>query len=160
MRRREENQRQGGNKIKSRSTVYTPAAKSIWQKPSRILKLHESVVTSIWRFGAMAYANMNSSLWEQIRKCHIRSIKAYCGLPNFVGYCAICNQLGIKQIKDELLESGKKRVLSIAAFSPFGQEIILNRRTAASGLYKSSTEILLDDADVMGSGQKTLTSLD
>ena len=128
------------------------AAKSIWRNPTWILKLHESVVTSIWRFGAIAYANMSVNLWEQLTKCHSRSVKAYCGLPNFVSYNAICDQLGIKQIKDELLHFGKKRLLSIATFSPFGPEILSNRRAAVSGLYKSSTEILLNDADVTDPG--------
>ena len=123
------------------------AAKSIWRNPERILRLHESVVNSIWKFGALSYATAGVKLWDSITKCHARCIKAYCGLPNFVGYNTLCEQLGIKPIKDELMAFGKKRLTSIVAFSPFGPNILRNRRRNITGIYKSPSEILLDDQD-------------
>ena len=123
------------------------AAKSIWRNPERILRLHESVVNSIWKFGALTYATAGVKLWESITKCHARCIKAYCGLPNFVGYNTLCEQLGIKPIKEELIDFGKKRLTAIIAFSPFGPNILNSRRTNITGIYKSPSEILLDDEE-------------
>ena len=112
-----------------------------------ILRLHESVVNSIWKFGALTYATAGVKLWESITKCHARCIKAYCGLPNFVGYNTLCEQLGIKPIKEELINFGKKRLTAIIAFLPFGPKILNSRRTNITGIYKSPSEILLDDEE-------------
>ena len=124
------------------------AAKSIWRNPKWILRLHEAVVNSIWKFGVLGYATAGVGIWDKITKCHSRCIKAYSGLPNYVGYETICNALGIKTIKDELMSFGKKRLRSIAAFSPFGPEILNGRRPNASGVYKSPSEVLLDDTEI------------
>ena len=125
------------------------AAKSLWRRPEWVVKLHESVVSSIWRYGSIAYANMGEHLWEKLVRCHSRSIKSYCGVPNFVNYNAVCDQMGVKQIKDDLLSFGKKRLLSIIAFSPLGKKLIENRRQNVVGLYKSPTEVLIDDVEAM-----------
>ena len=121
------------------------AAKSIWQNPQWIHRIHNSVVNSMWQFGVIAYCTANLSIWKKITTCHSRSIKAYCGVPNFVSYERVCNALGIKDIKTDLLTFGKKRLCAIAAFSPFGPKIIENRKLNAAGIYKSPTEVLLDD---------------
>ena len=125
------------------------AAKSLWRRPEWVVKLHESVVSSIWRYGSIAYANMGEHLWEKLVRCHSRSIKSYCGVPDFVNYNAVCDQMGVKQIKDDLLSFGKKRLLSIIAFSPLGKKLIENRRQNVVGLYKSPTEVLIDDVEAM-----------
>ena len=121
------------------------AAKSIWKNPQWILRVHEAVVNSIWKFGVIGYATAGVGIWNTIIQCHSRCVKAYCGLPNYVGYSTVCNALGIKNIKDELLAFGKKRLCAIAAFSPFGPEIMTNRRFDATGIYKSPSEVLLNN---------------
>merc|ERR1711944_185968 len=97
------------------------------------------------KFGVIGYATAGVGIWNTIIKCHSRCVKAYCGLPNYVGYSTVCNALGIKNIKDELLAFGKKRLCAIAAFSPFGPEIMTNRQFDATGIYKSPSEVLLND---------------
>ena len=124
------------------------AAKSLWRHPSWILKLHDSVVNSIWNFGSLVYCTASQDLWDKITKVHARSIKAYCGVPSFVGYATLCDNMGIKTIREELMSFGRKRLTAIAAYTPFGPEIISKRRNNVTGLYKSPSEVLLTDQDV------------
>ena len=113
------------------------------------VKLHESIVSSIWRYGSIAYAAMGEHLWEKLVRCHSRSIKFYCGVPNYINYSAVCDQIGVKQIKDDLLAFGKKRLLSIIAFSPLGKKLIENRRQNVTGIYRSPTEVLINDSEAL-----------
>ena len=121
------------------------AAKSIWRNPQWIMSIHNAVVNSIWQFGAVAYATAGTNVWNKIIQCHSRCVKAYCGLPNYVSYERVCNALSIKDIQSELLAFGKKRLCAMAAFSPFGPEILANRRQGATGIYKSPSEVLISD---------------
>ena len=123
------------------------AAKSIWRKPEWILKLHKAVVQSIWQYAAVVTCTVKKSLWDNITKCHARSMKAYCGVPNCVSYERLCDTMGISQIKDELMSFGRKRLLAIISFSPFGDKILSARRQNVTGLYKSPSEVLITDAE-------------
>ena len=71
---------------------------------------------------------MSENLWDRINKVHARCIKSYAGVPNFVSYATVTKLLGIKTAKEELLAFGRKRLLFITAFYPFGPEIIRNCR--------------------------------
>ena len=123
------------------------AAKSVWQRPEWILKLHDAVVNSIWKYAAIVTCTAKKSLWENIIKCHSRCIKSYCGIPNCVSYERICDVIGIKSIKLELMDFGRKRMRAFIAFSPFGRKILSERRANVTGLYKSPSEILIDDTE-------------
>ena len=125
------------------------SAKSLWRRPEWFVKLHESVVSSIWRYGSVAYAAMGEHLWGKLISCHARAIKAYCGVPSFVGYGAVCDQIGVKQIKEDLMAFAKKRLLSIIAFSPLGKKLIDERRQNVTGIYKSPTEVLINDNEAL-----------
>ena len=94
-----------------------------------------------------------SGEWDNIVKCHARSIKAYCGVPNSMSYERLCDTIGIKPIKQELMEFGKKRLKAIISFSPFGERILRCRRQNVTGLYKSPSEVLIDDAEAISLGQ-------
>ena len=124
-------------------------AKAKWRNIEWLLRLHESVVGSIWKYAAIGYSNMSENLWDSINKVHARCIKSYAGVPNFASYATVTKLLGIKTAKEELLAFGRKRLLDIAAFSPFGPEIIQSRRMNVQGCYKSNTEILLTDAEII-----------
>ena len=121
------------------------AAKSIWQNPEWVLRLHKAVVHSIWQYAAVVTCTVTKRLWESITKCHAQSIKAYCGVPNCVKYEKLCDTIGINTIKTELLNFGKKRLTAMISFSPFGERILSQRRSNVSGLYKSPSEILITD---------------
>ena len=123
------------------------AAKSIWRNPQWILSIHNAVVNSIWQFGVVAYATAGTGMWNKIIKCHSRCVKAYCGLPNYVSYERVCDALGIRDIKNDLLAFGKKRLCATAAFSPFGHTILANRRRDVTGIYKSPSEVLINDQE-------------
>ena len=129
------------------------AAKSIWQRPEWILKIHDAVVNSIWKYAAVVTCTVKKSLWDNIVKCHARSIKAYCGVPNSMSYERLCDTIGIKPIKQELMEFGQKRLRAIISFSPFGERILGCRRQNVTGLYKSPSEVLIDDAEATSLGQ-------
>ena len=124
------------------------AAKSQWRNINWILRLHESVVGSIWKYAAIGYANMGQHLWDGINKVHARCIKSYVGVPNYASYYTVCRLLGLQTAKDELLAFGRKRLFAIIAFSPFGPGIIQNRRQNVQGSYKSISETLIDDAEI------------
>ena len=123
------------------------AAKSLWRNPEWILKLHEATVNSIWKYGSVAYATMGANLWDTIIKCHSRALKAYCGVPNFISYNLLCDRIGVKDIKEEMLSFAKKRLNAIVAFSPFGPALVSKRRDNVMGIYKSVTETLMTDGE-------------
>ena len=123
------------------------AARSIWRNPQWILSIHNAVVSSIWQFGVVAYATAGSNVWNKIVQCHSRCVKAYCGLPNYVSYEQVCNVLSIRDIQSELMAFGKKRLCAMMTYSPFGPEVLANRRYDATGIYKSPSEVLLNDAE-------------
>ena len=127
------------------------AAKSIWKHPKWILKIHDAVVNSIWKYGAPAFCAMGPHLWDKITRCHARAARSYCGVPSFVSYQTVCDHLGIDPIKEELISFAKKRIKNLIAFSPFGRELINTRRTAVQGIYKSVIESIISDeeADLM-----------
>ena len=62
------------------------AAKSIWRRPDWILKLHEAVVNSVWKYGCIAYSGMGQHLWDRLKRVHSQCIKSYTGVPQYVGY--------------------------------------------------------------------------
>ena len=128
------------------------AAKSVWQRPEWILRLHDAVVNSIWKYAAVVTCTVKVKLWDDIVKCHARSTKAYCGVPNCVSYERLCDTVGIKPIKQELLDFGRKRLRAIISFSPFGERILRQRRQNATGIYKSPSEILIDDSEARNLG--------
>ena len=124
------------------------SAKNIWRNPTWILSLHEAVVNSIWKYGSLAYAPMGNHLWDRITSLHASAIKSYCGVPRCTGYSVLCDHIGIGPIKEELLAFARKRLSSIAAYSPFGQGIISQRRKLVTGIYKSPSEVLIHDHEV------------
>ena len=124
------------------------AAKSKWRNIEWLLRLHESVIGSIWRYASIGYSTMGEHLWDKINKVHARCIKAYAGVPNYASYNTVCRLLGLQTAKQDLLSFGRKRLDAIIAFSPFGPEIIGKRRMNAQGPYRSNSEILLNDAEI------------
>ena len=128
------------------------SAKNIWRNPSWILSLHEAVINSIWKYGCLAFAPMGNHLWDRITSLHASAIKSYCGVPRCTGYLVLCDHIGIRPIKDELLAFAKKRLRSIAAFSPFGPVIISQRRKQVTGNYKSPSEVLIHDHEIDDNG--------
>ena len=129
------------------------AAKSIWQRPEWILKLHDAVINSIWKYAAIVTCTASKSLFDSITKFHARCVKSYCGIPNCVSYEKVCDTIGIKTIQQELMDFAKKRMKSMIAFSPFGDQIVRNRRSNVTGIYKTPSEVLMDDDDVIPLGQ-------
>ena len=123
------------------------AAKSIWQHTDWILKVHNAVVNSIWKYGAPAFSSMGPHLWDKITKSHARAVRSYAGVPNFVNYETICDHLGINSIKDEIISFARKRIKNIISFSPFGRELLNARRSTVHGIYKSVTEVVISNED-------------
>ena len=121
------------------------AAKSTFSKPTMVLRLHEALVNSIFKYGAVAYAGMSNAIWERIRKCHARCVKAYVGMPNFVSYGLICDSLGVKQIREEICDFARERIISMILFSPLGKKLI-KRSDAVSIIYKTPSETLMNGA--------------
>ena len=88
---------------------------------------------------------MKENVWECITKVHARCIKSYAGVPNYASYATVTKLLGIKTA------FGRKRLLAIISFSPFGPEVVQNRRMNAHGCYISNSETLLTDAEIAAS---------
>ena len=121
------------------------AAKSAFSKPTMVVRLHEALVNSIFKYGAVAYAGMSDAMWERIRKCHARCVKSYVGLSNFTSYELVCDTLGIKQIKDEICDFARKRITNMIQFSPLGKTLV-KRSSTPSIIYKTPSETLISDA--------------
>ena len=91
---------------------------------------------------------------------YARCMKSYAGVPNFASYATVTKLLGIKTAKEELRAFGRKRLLAIIAFSPFGPEIVRNRRMNAHGCYVSNSETLLTDAELPSGSRDTAHQID
>ena len=78
------------------------AVKSIFKRPDWTVRLHKSVVGSIWKYGSVAFVGMDEYLWEKLRKCHLFCMKLYLGVPNYVNYETVCDHIGIDNIRDAL----------------------------------------------------------
>ena len=120
------------------------AAKSTFSNPTTVMRLHEALVNSIFKYGAVAYAGMSDAMWERIKKNHARCVKSYVGLSNFVSYDLVCDTLGIRQIKDEICNFARKRITSMIQFSPLGKNL-LKRSDSRSVIYKTPSEVLISD---------------
>ena len=123
------------------------SAKSTFKNPTNILRLHESLVNSILKYGSIAYAGMSEAMWERVKTCHARCVKAYVGLPNYVSYELVCDTLGIKQIKDEIFQFAMKRIISMISFSPLKEKLI-KRSSRQSAIYRTPSEAILNDNEI------------
>ena len=132
------------------------AAKSAHENPRWITKLHEALINSVWKYGSVAYCSMSNAMWEKLRKCHAHCVKAYTGVPNYTSYSLVCDTLGVKEIRDEICSFAKKRLISMIRFSPLGQTII-KRDTSTPTIYKSVSDVLLEDVDLQLLQQTTTT---
>ena len=102
-----------GSAIPRIGALKSLSAKSIWRHPEWVLKLHDAVANSIWKYGSIAFAAMGEHLWDKLKKTHARCVKFYCGAPSFAGYETVCNHASIKTIKDELRDHAKKRITAM-----------------------------------------------
>ena len=123
------------------------AAKNLWSRPEKIVKLHEAIVNSVWKYGCVAFAGMPESLWQKLRQIHAASLKSYAGVPQCVGYDTICNHLGVQDIKTELLSFGKKRLRAFITFSPFGRETLQNRTATTNTSYRGPINSLISNEE-------------
>ena len=121
------------------------SAKSVFKYPDWVLKIHDAVINSIWKYGCIGYIGMSMHLWERLTRCHAYAVKGYCGIPKYVGYQTVCDALGLKNVRDDLMSFAKKRIGTIVSFSPFGRTLLENRRSNATGIYRSPTEVVFSD---------------
>ena len=135
-----------GGTLKRSAALKKLSAQSVWRHPEWILKLHECVINSVWKYGALAYAAMGRHLWDKIRTQHSRSVKGYAGVPSYTSYSLLCDQLGIKEIEEELKTFAKKRIAAILAFSPFGKDIVSKWRDPST-TYKSPVGLLFEKTE-------------
>ena len=126
------------------------SAKSACENPTRVIRLHEALVHSVWKYGSIAYASMGEAMWERMRRCHAHCVKAYAGVPNFVSYELVCDTLGVRRIKDEICQFAKKRLVNMIRFSPLGGDLIKrgNPSTTVSSIYRCPSDVLLNDSDM------------
>ena len=87
-----------GSAIPRISALKSISAKSTWSHPERVIKLHDAVVNSIWKYGSVAYVSMNACLWDKLKKIHSSCVKFYCGVPSYTSYDTLCHHTGIKSI--------------------------------------------------------------
>ena len=123
------------------------AAKSIWRRPDWILKLHESIVNSIWKYGSVAFAAMCEEQWSKIQKVHANCVKSYAGVPQYVSYETVRNHLGIHDIKTNILNAAKKRILAITAYSPFGRKLVEDTFIQSANNYKGPIATVINAED-------------
>ena len=99
------------------------------------------------KYGSVAYSGMSAAMWDRIRVCHAKCVKAYVGLPKYVSYELICDTLGIRQIKDEICHFAKKRIINMLSFSPLGRNLI-KRSERQSIIYRTPSEAVISDLDL------------
>ena len=126
------------------------SAKSTFSNPKRIMQLHEALVNSVFKYGSVAYAGMSDAMWDRLQKCHAGCVKAYVGMPNYVSYSLVCDTLGVKKIKEEILDFARKRIIAMINFSPLSGSLI-KRCDISSQIYKSASEAAIsnDELDLL-----------
>ena len=123
------------------------SAKSTFSNPMEVMRLHEALVNSVFKYGSIAYAGMSNAMWDRIKTCHSRCVKAYVGIHNYVSYELVCDTLGIRQIRDEICSFAKKRIINMIRFSPLGTSLI-KRGDVQSAIYKTPSEVLISDNEL------------
>ena len=132
-----------GAAISRISAVKRIAAQSRWTNLDRITRLHESVVASIWKYGAIAYVGAKEQQWQKLKKLHARCIKSYCGLSNYISYETVCDHLNVKPIMTDLFDFARKRLIAILSFSPLGLGVIQSHTVSNSCFYTSPIDALM-----------------
>ena len=132
-----------GSAIPRINALKSISAKSIWRRPDWVIKLHEAVVNSIWKYGSVAFAGMNESTWGKLRKLHASCLKSYAGTPQFIGYETICDHLGVKDIRSEIMDYAKKRIIAMVSFSPFGRQCLEARADPNETSYRGPINSLI-----------------
>ena len=64
-------------------------------------------------FAGPVLTTMKNSLWTKLEKVHARAIKSFAGIPNYVGYDMICNQLFVERWRKSTMEAANRRTSGI-----------------------------------------------
>ena len=100
------------------------SAKSRWSHPGKVIKFFESLVESVATYSAPCFLAMKNSLWKRLEQVHARSMKSFAGVPNYIGYDLVCDQLLIDNWPEKIKKAAIKRIKGILLTSPFGREMI------------------------------------
>jgi hypothetical protein len=92
--------------------------------PSCILKLFDSIITSLFEYGAICYPSMAADHWQRLERIQSDGIRIALRLPRYVPLEIIRRAAGRRPLSQHLQEFALRRFLSIQKTSPIVHETV------------------------------------
>lgn len=124
----------------------TISAKNRWANPREVMKLFDTLVSSTFSFAMPCCITMKSSLWAKIEGIHARTMKSIAGVPNFVSYSRVGEQLSIEKWSSFLKTTALKRIEGIIKSMPGGDKMMQDAPIERQD-YNSPVAMLIADKE-------------